>query len=377
VRGRVLYTVPRGFSGKGGIERHSGYLAAALREPGWNGLEGIRVDFMATRGPGHIALSPLYLVAALLRILGARLDALLGGGPLLVHLTVSLRGSTLRKGILAAWAHLLGAKVVLHLRGSGYDRFYRERPAPGRALIRRLFRRAARVLVLGEPWRRFMVEDLGVAADRVTVLPNAVPDPWAVPDPGPRAPTAPGEGPCRILFLGQLGARKGVPELIAALAALPPDSPPWQAVLAGDGDAAGFARKAAEAGLGERIAFPGWVDAEPAARLLAQADIYVLPSHAENLPVSVLEASSHGLAIVTTPVGAVPDHFHDGANARIVPAGDVPALAAALGLLLADPAERARLGAAARATYLERFSILAYRDRLAAIYRELLAGRGA
>lgn len=365
MRGRVLYTVPRGFTGKGGIERHSGYLAAALREPGWQGLEGIEVAFMATRGPGHIAFSPLYLAAALLRILAARLR----GGPLLVHLTVSLRGSTLRKGILAAWARLLGAKVVLHLRGSGYDQFYRERPAPGRAAIRRLFRRAARVLVLGEPWRRFMVSELGVAAERVIVLPNAVPDPGR-----PAHPPAKGRGePCRILFLGQLGARKGVPELIAALAALPAQAPPWQAVLAGDGDAAGFAQAAAAAGLAGRIAFPGWVGAEEAAALLARADIHVLPSHAENLPVAVLEAASHGLAIVTTPVGAVPDHFTDGANALLVPPGDVPALAAALGRLLADPAERDRLSEAARAIYLERFSILAYRDRLAEIYRDLLA----
>ncbi len=366
--GLVICTVPRGLDGMGGIERQLGYLADAMAQWRAQGRPDvgpeIEMAFVATRGPHSILLSPFYLLGSMARLAAARLRR----GPVLVHVSLASYGSTWRKLLLTGFCRLLGLPTILHLHGAIFDRFFASRSRPVRGLIRGMFRAAGHVLVLGAPWRDFVVGQVGVPAERVTMLPNAV------PDPGPR-PGRPADAPCRILFLGRLGARKGVPELIAALAELQAGRPGahWHAVLAGDGDAAGYRRDAAAAGLAGRIDFPGWQDGPAAAALLAAADIFVLPSHAENLPVSVLEAASYGLPIVTTPVGAVPDHFSDGANALIVPPGEVAALAAALTRLVDDPALRRRLGDAARQTFLERFSIAAYRDRLVSIYRGLLA----
>lgn len=363
---RVLYIVPRGLGGKGGIERQADYLAAAWQDPAWPDRQRIALDFAPTRGGGSIVLSPLLLLRAMLRLARMRLQ----GGPLLLHLSLSIRGSTLRKLVLAGWSRLLGVPYILQLHGGGYDEFYAGLPGPGRWLVRRMFLAARHVLLLGSPFLDTAERVLQVPTERLSLLPNAVPDPWAG---APARPQRAAEGPCRILFLGLMVPAKGVPELIAALAELAAEPSAWQAVLAGNGEVERFRQEAAQAGLAGQVEMPGWVDLAQAQALLAQATIFVLPSHVENLPVSVLEAASHGLPIIATPVGAVPDFFRDGENALLVPPADAPALAAALRRLLQDPALRARLGAAARATFLEHFSIAAQREVLAALYLKVAA----
>ena len=84
---------------------------------------------------------------------------------------------------------------------------------------------------------------------------------------------------------------------------------------------------------------------------------------------ALLEAMSYGLAVVTTPVGGIPEVVKDGINGVLIPPGDVAALAGALQRLFGDATERQRLGAAARATIIDNFAIEATLERLLAIYQ--------
>ncbi len=209
--------------------------------------------------------------------------------------------------------------------------------------------------------RRLAIGTLGVVPDRVAVLPNCVPDPGRYPETARDEPL--------ILFLGRLSARKGVPELLDALAG--PDMAPlrWRAVLAGDGPVEAYRRRAGEIGLTSRVEMPGWLGTEATAALCRRADILVLPSHAEGMAMAVLEGLAHGLAVVTTPVGAHEEVITDGVTGLFVPAGDAAALGMALARLIRDPVRRAELSRCARALYLSRFSVAAYLPRLEAVYR--------
>ena len=347
---RVLVATPLGEGGRGGIDRMMDEVRQGLAA---HPPPGLAVTFAATRGQGSLAHSPGLMLRALAR-LARRPDVL--------HLNLSSRGSTWRKLALAAAARRLGVPTVVHLHGSAFDTYWDAAPAPLRALIRDLFAKAARVIVLGERWRAIVATRVPESAGRIVVLPNAAPA--AEPACGGPVPT--------ILFLGRLGPRKGVPQLVAALAALPPD-PPWRAVLAGDGDREGVARDLAHHGLSDRVALPGWLDEAAVRRQLAEADILALPSFAENLPMAVIEAFAHGLAVVATPVGAVEDLVADGRTGLLVPPGDVAALSHALGRLVAEPALRASLGAAARVVHRERLEVGRYVERLAAIWHEAAA----
>ena len=104
-----------------------------------------------------------------------------------------------------------------------------------------------------------------------------------------------------------------------------------------------------------------------------EADLFVLPSHAEGQAMSLLEAMAHGLAVVTTPVGAHLETVQDGVEALLVPPGDGEALGTALARLIDDGALRAWLGAAARARYRASFTADHYAAGLAAIHARALA----
>src|SRR5690606_13974896 len=102
-------------------------------------------------------------------------------------------------------------------------------------------------------------------------------------------------------------------------------------------------------GTADRVRFLGLVGPERVAALMRAARVVVLPSRSENFPLVVLEALAAGAPLVATRVGGIPEAVRDGREALLVPPDDPAALAGALARVLADPALRARLAAAALA----------------------------
>jgi glycosyltransferase involved in cell wall biosynthesis len=255
---------------------------------------------------------------------------------------------------------MLGVPYVVHLHGGEYGEFWDRVPAWLARQVKAMFEGAARVIVLGRVWDDFIRNRAPAAASRVVVLPNAT-----------RTPTTPwvgGGDSIHILFLGRIGDLKGVPQLGDALSRMQA-MPGWRATIAGDGSVEAARRRAVELGLADRVTIPGWVDSDGVADLIAHADILVLPSFVENLPMSVIEGMGSGLAVVATPVGAVEDIITDGETGLLVPPGDVDALTAALTRLVEDGALRARLGRTARAVHRARLDIVPFTQAMIAIWR--------
>lgn len=307
--------------------------------------------------------TPLHLP----KVLGQLAVAKLMGAVDLVHINVAGRGSTFRKVICSRACEILGLPTIVHLHDYDYAQDLSMRGSTMRRQATRMFHYARRVVVLGLRDRDIALDDLECDSARVVVRHNAVPDP-GLPA---RAPA--GDGPVRLLFLGDLSERKGVPELLQALATPALKALNWQLTLAGGGLVDRFKAEAAAAGIAERVTFTGWITPEEVRSLRAQAQIFALPSHAEGQAMSLLEALASGMAIVATPVGSHLEAVSDGVQALLVPPGDVPALAGALARLIRDEALRHRLGDAARARYESGFSTRAYGPAMAGIYAEALA----
>lgn len=349
----VLVATPLGRGGRGGIDR----LMDAIRDEAGDGKIGpCEVRFGATRGQRSIWLSPFYLAGFLSRMawLGARgkLDVL--------HINLSSHGSARRKAIVARWARWLKVPYVVHLHGSRFQSFFDAADPGTQAAVRQLFSQAARVIVLGSVWRAFVADRMPDASSRVTVLANAS---QALSRSLERRDGA------RILFLGQVGKRKGVPDLIQALAHLK-CVPGWRATIAGDGDVTAAREQAQALNLSSQVTFPGWVGPEEARALLVSSDILVLPSFDENLPMSVIEGMSAGLAVVATPVGAVEDIVRNGETGLLVSPGNSDELADALRRLVTEERLRRELGAAAQDFHRRHLEISAYVQRLAKIWVE-------
>jgi glycosyltransferase involved in cell wall biosynthesis len=354
----VLLASPGGRKGRGGMASLVTHLADALPER----LPGVRVDILDTYGPGAFAAMPFSFAAALLKVI---LRALAGRLHLL-HIHMAAYGSVVRKCVLAMAAIWIGVPTIMHLHGAEFDEFWRNLSAQRRRLLVYVLWRCARVIVIGNYWREFVVNELGLDPGRVVLIHNGVPA--ALPAFSHRKIAG---NPPRLLMLGELGARKGTPELVAALARPELRQAEWTATLAGDGDIDHFRTTVAALGLSTRIRVPGWQSPTQVRALLQEADILVLPSHQEGLPMAILEAMASSAAVIATPVGSIPDAITDRETGLLVPCGDPAALARAILELLNDTALRQRLSANALARFDRSFTIDATSRAVAELYREL------
>lgn len=298
------------------------------------------------------------IARALTLVLGGRVDV--------VHLHVAKGLSAFRKGVIVAAARRRGVPTVLHTHAGAFAEWFDGLPAPLRRLAARLLR-ADRVVVLAEGAREVYTSRLGIPAERVLVVPNPVEWPAELPVRDPHASRV------RGVFLGRLIDRKGVFDLIDAIAGLHADHRArLHVTLAGHGDVDAVHAAVAAADLGGSVAVRSWIGPQERDALLRDAELLLLPSWWEGLPMSVLEGMAWGLCPVVTPVGGLATLVRDGDNGVVVPVHDPAALGAALDKLLSDDEVRGQLGARARESVAP-FGADAWADRLVAMYREVLA----
>ena len=146
-----------------------------------------------------MALSPIFLIGAMARLAAGvvRRDVALA------HVNVGDRYSVARKGVFIFFARLLRVPVVLHQHAGEFIEGYARLPWLLKRLVKMMFSAAHCVVVIGEPWRRFVVDELGVEAERTIVIYNGV----------PRSPVrrfAEAKEELHFLFLGNLQEAKGV-----------------------------------------------------------------------------------------------------------------------------------------------------------------------
>ncbi len=127
-------------------------------------------------------------------------------------------------------------------------------------------------------------------------------------------------------------------------------------------------RRAEAMGLARTVRFPGSV--KTPWELLQTADVFVLASEIEGLPLVVLEAMSESVPVVATDVGGMPEAVVDGETGFLVPTGDAEALTRAIARILDDPSVAMRMRKASLAHYHERFTM----DRMLTAHRDLYVG---
>ena len=143
--------------------------------------------------------------------------------------------------------------------------------------------------------------------------------------------------PPHLLFVGRLNPQKCPLFLLDLLAAA--KDLPWRLTLVGDGMLmAAVRQKIEEHGLAARVALPGWIKAAEVQAILRAADVFLLPSSVEGLPVAAVEALKHGLAVLASDIPGVHDVVVDGVNGYRLPVGDFAAWTEKLRALLQAPA---------------------------------------
>lgn len=231
------------------------------------------------------------------------------------------------------------------------------------------------VMVSGATRRQFATE-LGVSESRFAVVPNGVPIVTgnAV---HVRAEFGIAPGDCVLLAVGTLERHKGHQILLEAISRFAPaKSPTWKLIIAGGrgGDQQDSLLEYVQThGLEDRVQIV--LNRNDIADLLSLADLFVMPSLVEGLPMAVLEAMVGGKAIIATTTAGIPEAIVDGREGLLISPGDVTSLADALRLLLNDPARRAALGKAAAARANREFTVAVMAGRYEGLYADAFRKR--
>lgn len=295
--------------------------------------------------------------------LTAYLRLLLGGRVMLVHAQSASRASFWRKTVFIVLAFAARRPTVLHLHGGKFAHFYEhECGVLRRWLIRAVLSRVDRVVVLSSRWQK-VIKGIAPAA-RVVAIANPVTFPAAISTTDEREPGA-------LLFLGRLGQGKGIYDLLEALVVVKKRFPHARLRCAGDGEIERVRSRARALGIEDSVDLLGWIDGSDKERELSRAEIYVLPSYAEGLPMGVLEALAAGVPTVASDVGGIPDAIEDGVDGFLVRPGDVGALADRLIRLLESAELRNEFASAGRRKVLESFSVETVLSQVDDLYKSL------
>lgn len=316
---------------------------------------GVTVRVVATTCEGRGGRRAL----AFLRAWVAVFDVCLFRRADIVHLHMSVRGSCLRKLLLGLTCWAFRVPFVIHLHSGAFQVFYNEVLGGfGRALVSFVFGRATKVIVLSVALKAWL--ETTMKLKYVTIVFNGVPS-VLIQESLKATPT--------VLFLGRLGTNKGTDVLINAIREVVRKVPNVVLELGGDGDVAKYRQQAMDL---PNVHFLGWVDDAARQSALARATVYCLPSWSEGLPMSVLEAMSAGLPVVSTPVGGIPEAVIEGETGLLVQPGDVQGLSSALSKLLLNPDLASTMGRNGQFRHREKFSTEAMGKSCLEVYEECL-----
>jgi len=276
------------------------------------------------------------------------------------HINTASNGSYFRKSIITRLCLLFGRKVILHIHGGGFiDFIENSKPKKKKAIIT-LLGRVHHIIVLSDFWLESYKKYLD--ADKISVLYN----PCGIIDKTyrPRSNIK-----TRIIFVGTLCKDKGVYDLIQSIRSLDKNS--YILELYGNGEVEQVRSLVKTYALTDKIHVYNWISRSELYNVYESSDILILPSYAEGMPMSILEAMGKGLPVIATNVGGIPDTIVDGYNGYIVSPGDINALRDKINLLISDKHLREHMGKASLELATARYSMDEISTNLKNIYNSV------
>jgi glycosyltransferase involved in cell wall biosynthesis len=323
---------------------------------------GYELSFSGTCGRGVAERVSKFASAWFRIVIGA-----ISGSQDIVHIHTATRGSLVRKWILAATCMCLRQKYVIHIHNGAMERYLKSLPSLYRKAVAFVWKRAALIVCLSRDMHDWLTQRGGYVTERCSLIYNGISDP-SISDVTRASPG----GTTTILFLGKLVEAKGVTSLLDAAATLARNGHRYNLLVGGNGDVQSFLDEVERRNLTQNVTYLGWVSGDRKTQLLANADLFVLPSRSEGFPVSIIEAMAFETAIVSTAIPGVMDAITHGHDGLLVPPDDSGALAHALSSLLTAPSLRAGFASAARRRFLECFTIEGTAAALDEAYRQIL-----
>ena len=282
-------------------------------------------------------------ICAVFSLLGLLVAGKIG----ICHLHGSHKGSIYRKALLVALCRAFHCKVIFHLHGSVFARTYDNAGGFYKAWVRYVLNSADSVFVLSQYWADYV---RGISNNTDIQIINNFPSPVYEDLFSERGFDS--QQSIKLLFLGYIGERKGIYDLVEAVDLLKQRGVSgFTITVGGNGEIAQLKTLINARQLNDYFDVVGWVTGEQKYQLMKESDLLLLPSHNEGLPIAILEAMSAGLAVLSTTVGGIPEAIPDEDSGLLIEPGDTTALAEAISRYVGSPTLIARAAKNSRKRY--------------------------
>lgn len=299
----------------------------------------------------------LYFIIAYIKIL----FIVIFGKISIAHLHTSERGSFFRKAILAKTLKKFGIKIILHHHGAEFESFYANLSNRNKKFVNKTLESVDLNIVLSQ--RLIPTIKNKAPHAKVSVLYNAVPtlknNPYTIRS-------------HNCLFLGRLGQRKGIYDLLEAIQQIDTELPSdIKFYLCGDGEIDRVKEKITYLKITHRIAYVGWLDDFQKKQVFKSTAVSILPSYNEGLPMSILEAMSFGIPVISTNIASIPEVVFSGINGYLIQPGDIKSLGNNIIQLMENDSKRYAMSNKAFAFISNSFSLNRHISDLKKIYQRL------
>lgn len=281
-----------------------------------------------------------------------------------IHIHMSYKGSFHRKYYVAKTCRFFRIKTIIHLHGSEFKEFYNNADDSLKSKIKRLFNDCDKTIVLGDAWNEFIKSICPKA--NTYVLHNSVKLPKDV--------SVSNNETKNILFMGALIKRKGVSDLLEAVKMIKERGyENFVLLIGGTGEEEkNLHDYVNENNLSENVKFLGWIENNIKEEIYSNADIFILPSYNEGLPIAILEALSYGLPVISTNVGSIDEAVKNDINGFLLRPGDINEMADKIIALIDNPILLNKQSVNARTIAEDKFSDDKYYDKIKGIYFDLM-----
>lgn len=343
----------------------SSVVANTISSSLMNKFEIIQLNTMKDRQTHGFSLYNLFFAAS---FSFKALALLMKQKPDIVHIHSSGSWSFYMHSIFLLLAKIFQKKTIFHIHDGTFDSFYEGWVA--KRLVKKLLRMSDVLIALTPSWANYFREYIGVP--NTEVIPNFIPDNMGIRiDEISRKKQ---NGKRIVLFVGEIVKYRIVKGIDTVLLAIPIVSAACEDVsflFAGECNTGRYEMLCNELGIGSHVKFLGEVPFKKMQYLYRSADVFILPSRAEGLPLAVMEAMSYGLPVVTSSIRGTRDLVEDEVNGLIIRPGDHESLARGIIELLEDEPLRYRMGEMNINKIKEEYSEELVVDKLTQLYLSL------
>lgn len=250
---------------------------------------------------------------------------------------------------------LIGRKrIIMHMHVGNQLKDYADN-----RLFKWCLKRADLVILLAKKWQALFNELYSDIKTPTTVLYNAC----------EMVPKVPFEEKEKIIIMAAYFNDNKAPDLLLkAWKKIKDKYPDWRVFMLGNGEVERFRQMATEMGLKDSVTFTGYITGREKEYYFRKASIYCMCSYEEGFPMTVLEAWAHGICVVTTPVGGLPDVLEDGKNALVFEFGDGDGLSQRISFLIENNYKRREMATYSQGFGYENFSMEIINPQIQRIY---------